>query len=133
MEAAQALVAELTWGRMADKAILTTGTADGELIAPMLDLVSKDGRAVVTAIAPMSQMDVKLNLHLLTLFQKQLCGSLFGSANPRADIPKLLSLYRDGELKLDELVTRTYKLEDVNQGYQDMRDGKNIRGLIVYD
>ncbi|MGH8980526.1 MAG: NDMA-dependent alcohol dehydrogenase, partial [Acidimicrobiales bacterium] len=79
MEAAQALVAEITWGRMADKAILTVGTAEGEMIAPLLDLVSKDGRAVITAIAPMTQMDVKLNLHLLTLFQKQLHGALFGS------------------------------------------------------
>ena len=69
----------------------------------------------------------------MTLFQKQLRGSIFGSANPRADIPKLLGLYQEGLLKLDELVTRTYKLEDVNQGYQDLRDGKNIRGLILYD
>ncbi len=133
MEAARALVGELTRGQMADKAILTVGVADGELIEPLLDLVAKDGRAVVTAIAPLSQMDVKLNLHILTLFQKQLHGSIFGSANPRADIPKLLSLYRDGRLRLDELVTRTYELEDVNQGYQDLRDGKNVRGLIVYD
>ncbi|MGH8979763.1 MAG: alcohol dehydrogenase, partial [Acidimicrobiales bacterium] len=65
--------------------------------------------------------------------QKQLHGALFGSANPRADIPKLLSLYKDGQLKLDELVTRTYKLEDVNEGYQDLRDGKNVRGLILFD
>ncbi len=133
MDAARALVEGLTWGRMADKAILTVGTAEGEMIAPLLDLLAKDGRAVVTAIAPIVQMDVKLNLHLLTLFQKQLHGSIFGSANPRADIPKLLSLYSDGQLKLDELVTRTYKLEDVNEGYQDLRDGKNVRGLIVYD
>ena len=132
MEAAKVLVEQLTWGQMAEKVILTVGTAGGELVAPMLDLLSKDGRAVVTAIAPISQMDVKLNLHLLTLFQKELRGALFGSANPRADIPKLLSLYRDGQLKLDELVTRTYTLEDVNQGYQDLRDGKNVRGLIVY-
>ena len=87
----------------------------------------------MTAIAPMEQMDVKLNLHLLTLFQKQVRGSIFGSANPRSDIPKLLGLYQEGQLKLDELVTRTYKLEDVNQGYQDLRDGKNIRGVILYD
>jgi S-(hydroxymethyl)glutathione dehydrogenase/alcohol dehydrogenase len=38
----------------------------------------------------------------------------------------------EGKLKLDELVTRTYPLADVNQGYQDMRDGKNIRGMLLY-
>jgi Zn-dependent alcohol dehydrogenase len=45
----------------------------------------------------------------------------------------MLDLYRDGRLKLDELVTTRYRLEDVNQGYQDLRDGKNIRGLIVHE
>ncbi len=133
MESAKALVEELTMGEMADKAILTVGVAEGHLVAPLMDLISKQGRAVVTAVAPMQQMDVKLNLHLMTLFQKQLHGAIFGSANPRADIPKLLALYKEGQLKLDELVTRSYSLEDVNQGYQDMRDGKNIRGVILYD
>ncbi len=46
-----------------------------------------------------------------------------------ADIPNLLSLYRAGQLKLDELITRTYTLDEINDGYQDMRDGKNIRGV----
>ena len=47
-------------------------------------------------------------------------------------MPKLLGLYRSGDLKLDELVTRRYPLDEINQGYQDMRDGANIRGMIVY-
>ena len=41
-------------------------------------------------------------------------------------------MYREGELKLDELVTNRYSLDDVNQGYEDMRDGKNIRGVIEF-
>ena len=45
---------------------------------------------------------------------------------------RLLRLYDVGQLKLDDLVTRTYTLEEVNQGYQDLRDGKNIRGVIVH-
>ena len=48
-------------------------------------------------------------------------------------MPRLLSLYRTGDLKLDELITRRYKLEEVNQGYQDMLDGKNIRGVIIHE
>ena len=126
------LVTDVTWGQMADKALITTGSADGDLIAPVMSLVSKGGRVVVTAVGPFAQTDVKLSLFELTLWQKELVGSLFGSANPRADIPKLCTLYRDGQLKLDEMITRTYALEDVNQGYQDMRDGKNIRGVITY-
>jgi S-(hydroxymethyl)glutathione dehydrogenase/alcohol dehydrogenase len=38
----------------------------------------------------------------------------------------------DGNLLLDELITTTYGLEDINEGYQDMRDGVNIRGVITY-
>ena len=64
--------------------------------------------------------------------RKELVGCIFGNANPRRDIPRLLRLYDEGKLKLDELVTNTYKLDDINQGYQDMRDGKNIRGMLVY-
>ena len=45
----------------------------------------------------------------------------------------MLRLYQEGKLKLDELITTRYKLEDINQGYADMHAGKNIRGVIVYD
>ncbi|MGZ4524703.1 MAG: alcohol dehydrogenase, partial [Mycobacteriaceae bacterium] len=73
-----------------------------------------------------------LNLFTFTLLQKDLQGNIFGGANPRVEIPKLLSMYQEGKLKLDELITKTYKLEDINQGYQDMLDGKNLRGVIRY-
>lgn len=69
---------------------------------------------------------------VLTLFEKTIKGTLFGSANPQYDILKILRLYDAGQLKLDELVTTKYNLEQVNEGYQDLRDGKNIRGVITY-
>ena len=132
MEEAAALVAQLTWGANADKAILTTSVAEGHLVAPLMSMVKKGGRAVVTAVAPITQEDVKLNLFDLAMMRKELVGTIFGNSNPRRDIPHLLHLYQAGMLKLDELVTRTYPLEDINQGYQDMRDGSNVRGVIVY-
>ncbi|SEG84509.1 S-(hydroxymethyl)glutathione dehydrogenase / alcohol dehydrogenase [Thermomonospora echinospora] len=132
IEEAQAKVGELTWGANAEKAILTTGVATGDLIAPMMSLIAKGGRGVVTAVAPMTQEDVKLNLFEMAMMRKELVGCIFGNANPRRDIPRLLRLYQDGRLKLDELVTNTYTLDEVNQGYRDMRDGKNIRGMIIY-
>jgi NDMA-dependent alcohol dehydrogenase len=126
-------VAELTWGRNADKVILTLGVGSGEIMLPAMAMLAKRGRAVVTNIHPAMEMEVKMSLLDLTLMEKQVVGSLFGSANPRADIPKLLEMYQDGSLDLDNLVTRTYSLDDVNQGYDDMRDGKNIRGVLVMD
>jgi len=132
VEEAAGIVGLITWGALADKAIITTGVAEGSMIAPVMAMISKGGRCVVTSVAPITAMDVQLNLFDLTLLQKQLVGGIFGGANPRRDIPRLLRLYKEGKLKLDELVTTTYQLSEVNQGYQDMRDGKNVRGMILY-
>jgi S-(hydroxymethyl)glutathione dehydrogenase/alcohol dehydrogenase len=127
------MIQEVTWGRMCDKVICCVGVGKGEDIAPIMALTSKMGRVVVTNIHPMSENQVSLNLCDLTLMQKQLVGGIFGAANPQADIPKLAGLYREGQLDLDNMVTRTYELGDINHGYQDMRDGKNIRGVLVYE
>ncbi len=133
VEEAFELIERETWGRMCDKVICTMGVGSGALMAPIMALTAKRGRVVVTNIHPMAEMDVQLNLCDLTLMEKQIVGTLFGSGNIRYDIPKLLELYSHGQLNLDGLVTNTYKLGDINQGYQDMRDGKNIRGVLVYD
>jgi S-(hydroxymethyl)glutathione dehydrogenase/alcohol dehydrogenase len=95
-------------------------------------MVAKGGRCVVTGLAPMGAFDVTLSLADLTLMEKQLVGGVFGSAKARRDIPRLLRLYKEGKLKLDELVTTTYQLSEINQGYEDLRDGKNVRGMILY-
>ena len=57
----------------------------------------------------------------------------FGSLNPRADIPKLLGLYREGQLKLDELITKRYKLEQINEGFAALKQGGVARSVIVFD
>lgn len=125
-------VQELTWGQMCNKVIMTMGVGSGAVLSEALALAAKRGRVVVTNIHPALEMSASISLIDLTLMEKQVVGSLFGSGNPRADIPKLLGLYREGKLDLDGLVTKTYPLEGINDGYDDMRDGKNIRGVLVY-
>jgi S-(hydroxymethyl)glutathione dehydrogenase/alcohol dehydrogenase len=66
------------------------------------------------------------------MFQKRLQGCLYGNMSPRAAVPRLLGMYANGQLKLDELVSRTYTLDQINEGYLDMHAGKNIRGMIEY-
>ena len=83
-------------GAMADKSILTVSVAYGDLIAPLLNLTKKAGRAVVTAVAPISQTDVKLDLFMFAMMRKELVGCIFGNANPRRDIPRILDLYMNG-------------------------------------
>jgi NDMA-dependent alcohol dehydrogenase len=133
MEEALPQVTEMTWGRMADKVIMTPGVLHGDLMALGTQLAGKGGTIVVTAIAPITQTESSVNLFEMAMWQKEIKGAIFGSLNPRADIPKLLGLYRDGQLKLDELITNRYPLEEINEGYRAMRDGENIRGVVVYD
>jgi S-(hydroxymethyl)glutathione dehydrogenase / alcohol dehydrogenase len=60
-------------------------------------------------------------------------GNIFGGGSSHVETPKLTGLYKSGLLNIDDMVTRTYRLEDINQGYQDMLDGNNIRGVIKFD
>jgi S-(hydroxymethyl)glutathione dehydrogenase/alcohol dehydrogenase len=133
MEEAFPAVQEMSWGMMADKVIMTPGVMYGDLMAMGTQLAGKGGTIVVTGVAPMTQTESSVNLFELAMWQKEIKGTIFGSLNPRADIPKLLGMYRDGQLKLDELITNRYTLDEVNEGYRAMRDGENIRGVIVYD
>ncbi|GAS92267.1 NDMA-dependent alcohol dehydrogenase [Mycolicibacterium brisbanense] len=130
--AAMAGVAEVTWGLMAKKTIVTVGELKGEDIDNYLNLTSKGGTCVVTAIGSLLDTNVTLNLAMLTLMQKNLQGTIFGGGNPHYDIPQLLSMYKAGKLNLDDMVTRQYKLEQINDGYKDMLEGRNIRGIIRY-
>jgi S-(hydroxymethyl)glutathione dehydrogenase/alcohol dehydrogenase len=133
MAEAVPMLQELTRGTMANKVIMTMGVGSGQLIGEAMALTAKRGRVVVTNIHPALEYGASMSMLDLTLMEKQLVGSLFGSGNPRSDIPKLLDLYREGQLDLDGLVTRTYALKDVNEGYRAMRDGENIRGVITFD
>jgi len=127
------LLQDITWGRMANKVIMTMGVGNAMVMNEALALAAKRGRVVVTNIHPAEEMNAQMNFFDLTLMEKQVVGSLFGSGNPRADIPKLLNLYREGLLDLDGLVTKTYNLEGINEGYDAMREGTNIRGVMVYE
>ena len=128
---ALALVAELTRGRMANVCVLAMGVGDGAQIGASLHLVGKRGRVVVTNIHPAAETRVTMSALELTLYETQVRGSLFGSSNPRADIPRLLELHRGGKLKRAELRTRTYTLDEVNVGYDDMRNGLILRGVFT--
>jgi NDMA-dependent alcohol dehydrogenase len=132
VEEAYQLVTELTRGEKADVCVLTTDVVEGAYVAQALNLVGKRGRVVLTGVPHPTEMSADIWLFDLFSYEKQLRGSLFGSSNPRSDIFQLLDLYDAGQLKLDELITREYALEDINQGYDDMLGGVNLRGLIRF-
>jgi NDMA-dependent alcohol dehydrogenase len=130
---ARAALPDLTRGRMADSALITVDVATGAVIGDAISLVGKLGTVALTSLGPVTDDRVTLPMFELAAFQKRVVGCLFGNANPRYDVPRLLDLYRQGDLLLDELVTRSYGLEQVNQGYADMREHRNVRGMIRFD
>jgi NDMA-dependent alcohol dehydrogenase len=121
-----------TNGQGADSTIIAVGVLGGEHIAEAFDSIRKGGTVVVTAVAPMATVGIPISPFLLAMFQKRVQGCLYGMMAPSADVPRLLSLYEHGALKLDELVSRTYALDEINVGYEDMHAGTNIRGLIEF-
>jgi NDMA-dependent alcohol dehydrogenase len=129
---ARAALPDLTRGRMANAALVTVDLATGAILGEAISLVGKLGTVALASLASVTDTQAVVPMFEVTAFQKRIVGSLFGNANPRFDIPRLLDLYRQGDLLLDELVTRVYQLDEVNQGYEDMRAHRNIRGMIRY-
>jgi NDMA-dependent alcohol dehydrogenase len=123
-------VVETTWGELADHAIITVGILHDEVIANAIRVVGKTGQVTITAVG---NGWVNENPGILIGYQRRVQGSIYGGCSPLVDVPQLIGLYQAGKLKLDELVTRRYKLDEVNDGYQDMLDGKNIRGVIIHE
>ncbi len=130
---ANLMLPELTEGRMADVVILTPGVLTGDLIAPAMALASKDGRVVTTAIAPFNQNQVDLNLFNFAMYNQTLMGTVFGSCSPRVQIPNLLRLYEAGMLEVDDLITQEYTIDQIQDGYDDLHAGTNIRGIVKFD
>jgi len=124
-------VKDITWGegvRYAFEAIATPAT-----IGQAYACTAKNGTVVVIGLTPATAESIPIPPLDLVLFQKTIMGTLYGDSQPRNDIPNLLSLYHAGKLKLDELITKTYTLDQVNEAYADMLAGKNIRGVIHFD
>ncbi|CAO5161082.1 Alcohol dehydrogenase B [Frankia sp. AiPs1] len=122
-----------TNGQGADAAIVCVGVTNGTHIGSAFSSIRKAGTCVVVGLGNiMSDGSVPLSLHELVLFQKRLQGSLFGACSPVRDIPALLDLYRAGKLRLDELITNRYTLEQINDGFADMHAGRNLRGVITF-
>jgi NDMA-dependent alcohol dehydrogenase len=130
---ARQLITDLTLGVGADQALITVGVVTEEVIADAFAAVRKAGTVVVTGLAGPAQKNIQVPSFELTLFAKRIQGALFGGGNPFEEIPRMLDMYRAGKLKLDELVTRRYSLAEVQQGYQDLVDGKNIRGVLLHE
>jgi Zn-dependent alcohol dehydrogenase len=112
----------------ADYAFECIGLA--QTIEQSFAMLKKGGTAIVVGI-PAADQKVSLPASHFPFTEKVLTGSMYGSTRPRVDFPKFLDLYKAGRLKLDELVTARYRIEDANTAFDDMK--KNARGVIIFD
>jgi S-(hydroxymethyl)glutathione dehydrogenase/alcohol dehydrogenase len=67
------------------------------------------------------------------MFNQAVMGTVFGSCSPRVQIPNLLRLYREGLLEIDGLITKEYNLDQLQNGYDDLAAGTNIRGVVKFE
>ena len=126
---AVAKVRELTGGLGADYGFECIGL--GAVVTQTYMSVRKGGTAVVIGVSKLDDMTT-IPTALLPMEEKSLKGSWFGSARPSVDFPRLLNLYRSNRLKLDELVTQTYSIDDAPRAFEDLEKGVNARGVITF-
>jgi S-(hydroxymethyl)glutathione dehydrogenase/alcohol dehydrogenase len=121
-------IQSLTDGLGADYAFEAIGTRT--TYEQTVRAIRNRGKAIWIGAPPLEPLS--LDAGLVFWGEKTVMGSNYGSARPRYDMPRLLALYRAGKLKLDELITRTYRLEDVNEAFADMLNGVVARGVIRF-
>jgi Zn-dependent alcohol dehydrogenase len=103
----------------------------GATIQQAYNCTRKGGTTVVVGVSKPTEM-VTLGAFLMPFQEKVLTGSMYGGARPSVDFPRLLDLYKGGRLKLDELVTATYSIDQAAQAFDDLVAGVNARGVIVF-
>lgn len=123
-------IQEQTDGRGADYVFEAVGIPG--LMERALDATRPGGSLVIAGIAPMGS-STNFPGSIIARQEKRVVGSYYGSADPHRDFPKIIDLYMSGKLKLDELVTRTYALDEINQAFEDMLSGANARGVILFE
>jgi S-(hydroxymethyl)glutathione dehydrogenase/alcohol dehydrogenase len=131
-EARETLV-DLTRGQMADLAVVTVAVLDADITMDAVSLIGKAGRVVLTSVSKADDHSISLTGSPMVGFHKRIQGSLAGGSNPIFEMDNLLGLYKSGHLKLDEIITQRYSLEQVNEGYHDLLAGKNVRGVVIHE
>jgi S-(hydroxymethyl)glutathione dehydrogenase/alcohol dehydrogenase len=128
-EDVRARVVELTAGRKADYVFVTVGVKGAA--EQGVSLMKRNGAAVLVGMPP-SDVMATIDPGLLAAYGQKILGSKMGSARPLIDVPIIVSLYREGRLKLDQLISGRYRLEAINEAVASSRSGAALRNVIVF-
>jgi NDMA-dependent alcohol dehydrogenase len=127
-DAAEA-VNSLTQGRGADYVFVTVGSA--QAVEQGLALLRRAGTLVVVGI-PASGAKMQIEVADFADDSQRMLGSKMGSTRLHVDVPKLVELYEQGRLKLDELITARYPLEEINEAIAAVNRGEALRNVILF-
>jgi len=122
-------IREITGGRGVDYSFEVIGLP--VTMRQAYDCLAKRGVATLVGITP-TTAEVTLPALSLVYEERTVTGSLYGSASAKTEIPRLIDLYRAGNLMLDELLTRTYPIEEINQAYADLESGETLRSVVTF-
>jgi Zn-dependent alcohol dehydrogenase len=122
-------VRELTEGRGADYAVVAVGNVDAVSLA--WSTLGRGGTCVVVGLPPAGDK-IQIDPASLVGPERRLIGSCYGSASVFADFPRMVSLYQSGKLKIDELITRRYGIDEVNEAFRALAAGELARGILVF-
>lgn len=122
-------VRALTGGRMAAHVLVSVGV--GPAIEQGIGLMGKGGETIIVGMPP-SGVTTTFDPSWIAADSQRIVGSKMGSAQVPVDIPQLVGLYRGGRLKLDELVTNRYPLEEINEAVAAVKRGEALRNVVVF-
>ena len=122
-------VRELTAGRGADFVFDSVGSP--ATLTTALNCARKGGAVVLTGLSRADSQG-SIAMFPFVMQEKRLLGSVYGSGQPARDIPRLVSLFQEGKLKLHELVSRRYQLEGVNDALDALAASDGARGVIQW-
>jgi S-(hydroxymethyl)glutathione dehydrogenase/alcohol dehydrogenase len=123
-------IKELTMGRGADYVFDTVGTAT--TLTEAIAAARKGGTIVLTGLSRVDGQGA-IAMFPFVMHEKRLIGSVYGSGSPLQDIDRLVALHQQGRLKLDELATRSYPLERINDALGALAAGEGGRGIITFE
>jgi S-(hydroxymethyl)glutathione dehydrogenase / alcohol dehydrogenase len=125
---AAAAVRDLTGGRGADYAFVTVGSTAA--MAQALTMIGIEGTVVIIGIPP-AGATVPLPVREMVFYGQKVMGSTNGNTRLRVEVPRLVDLYRHGRIKLDELITARYRLDEINEAIEAMEQGRALRNVIM--
>ena len=124
-----AKVMEITGGIGADYSFEALGKS--QTASTAFKIIRRGGTAIIAGIPPLDE-GLTLPLFEFSLLGKNLLGTYYGAGDVRVQLTTILKLYKKGRIKLDELITKRYSLEEINTAFADLSSGKNARGVVVF-